>query len=83
MFIVCMLFTGCVESVNIEECVVTTPAGFWSGLWDGWIFVFSFIVSLFSDSVAVYDVNNSGGWYDFGFLLGIGVIGASTRYKKN
>jgi hypothetical protein len=24
------------------------------------------------DDVAIYAVNNSGGWYDFGFLLGIG-----------
>ena len=29
-----------------------------------------FLVSLFRDSVNVYEVHNSGGWYNFGFLLG-------------
>jgi len=44
---------------------------------------FTFIISLFTDSVSVYEVHNNGGWYDFGFLLGAGVFfggsGASSR----
>ena len=46
-------------------------AGFWSGLWHGFIVMFSFIGSLIFDGVRVYEVHNSGGWYDFGFLLGV------------
>lgn len=46
-------------------------AGFWSGLWHGFILLFTFIISLFSDNVHVYEVHNSGGWYNFGFLLGV------------
>lgn len=46
------------------------PAGFLLGLWHGFIALFTFIISLFSDSVGVYEVYNSGGWYDFGFVLG-------------
>lgn len=49
-------------------------AGFWLGLWHGFIAPFTFLVSLFSDSVQVYDVHNSGGWYNFGFLLGLSII---------
>jgi hypothetical protein len=32
----------------------------------------SFIGFLFSDDIAVYAVDNNGGWYNFGFLLGVG-----------
>jgi hypothetical protein len=46
-------------------------AGFWQGLWHGFIVLFTFIVSLFTDSVRIYEVHNSGNWYNFGFLLGV------------
>lgn len=29
---------------------------------------------MFTDTVRFYEVNNNGGWYDFGFLLGIRVF---------
>ena len=45
-------------------------AGFWMGLWHGLICPITFIISLFTDSVNFYEVYNTGGWYDFGFLLG-------------
>lgn len=45
-------------------------AGFWLGLWHGIIAPVAFIISLFTETVSVYEVNNTGGWYDFGFLLG-------------
>jgi hypothetical protein len=47
------------------------PAGFWYGLWHGVIAVISLIIHIFNENVAVYEINNTGGWYDFGFLLGI------------
>ena len=46
------------------------PAGFWAGLWHGLILPITFIVSLFSMNVRIYETNNSGRWYDFGFLIG-------------
>jgi hypothetical protein len=49
-------------------------AGFWRGLWHGMIAPFAFVVSLFSDHVQVYEVHNNGGWYNFGFLTGIGAF---------
>lgn len=48
------------------------PAGFWAGLWHGMIAPLIFWVSLFRDGVRVYESNNKGRWYDFGFLLGVG-----------
>jgi hypothetical protein len=50
-------------------------AGFWLGLWHGIIFPIAFFISLFSHKVGVYEVSNNGNWYDFGFFLGIVVIG--------
>lgn len=46
-----------------------TPPGFFSGLLHGFLILFSFIASLFTD-FRIYAYPNSGGWYDFGFLLG-------------
>lgn len=49
-------------------------AGFWLGLWHGVIAPVTFIISLFSDQVGVYEVHNVGGWYDLGFVLGLGFL---------
>lgn len=46
------------------------PAGFWIGLWHGIIMPFTFIVSLFNPDVGIYESNNNGGWYNFGFVIG-------------
>jgi hypothetical protein len=45
------------------------PPGFWSGLFHGFTIVFSLIGSLFTD-VRIYAFPNSGGWYDFGYVMG-------------
>ena len=77
-----VLFTGCADVAMVDECLTPDPYGFWSGLWHGWIAFFSFIGSLFSDDIAMYAVNNNGAWYDVGFWLGIGSIGAGSRGRK-
>jgi hypothetical protein len=46
------------------------PAGFWAGLWHGSILPITFFVSLFKPGVNIYETNNNGGWYNFGFILG-------------
>ena len=48
-----------------------SPAGFWYGLWHGVISLISLIIHIFNNDVFVYEINNTGGWYDFGFLLGV------------
>lgn len=58
------------------------PPGFFSGLLHGFLIVFSFIGSLFTD-YRIYAFPNSGGWYDFGYLIGAGIFlggaGGSAR----
>lgn len=61
-----------------------TTAGFFMGLWHGVIAPITFIVSLFTDSVSLYEVHNSGNWYDFGFALGAGILfgGGALGYRR-
>ncbi len=62
-------------------------AGFWKGLWHGLIAPISFIISLFSDNVRLYEVHNNGNWYNLGFILGMAIIfggggsGAGSRSR--
>jgi len=61
-------------------------AGFWLGLWHGFICPVTFVISLFSDKVHLYEVHNNGGWYNFGFIFGACMIfgggGKSAGRKK-
>jgi hypothetical protein len=72
-----VILAGCVAGPN---ALVNTPneegrvAGFWLGLWHGIIAPITFIISLFSDKVHVYEVHNNGNWYTFGFLLGLAIV---------
>ena len=61
------------------DAVSRTAPGFWLGLWHGFIFPVAWIVSLFAPQVAVYAVPNNGGWYDFGYFLGIVVFGVGAK----
>jgi hypothetical protein len=60
-------------------------SGFWSGLWHGFVAPIAFIAKLLGFEVGIYDVNNNGGWYDFGFLLGVGAFarGASSSSSSH
>ncbi len=68
---------GCAaQSVDLSAVPETeerTP-GFWQGLWHGIIAPVTFVISLFNKNVAMYAVLNNGGWYNFGFLLGMSII---------
>ena len=67
-----IILTSC--TAGSEQFSVTEgegPADFWYGLWHGIISIIALIIHIFNDSVLVYETNNTGGWYDFGFLLGV------------
>jgi hypothetical protein len=60
-----------------------TIAGFWWGLWHGFIAPFTFVISLFNRNVHIYEVHNSGALYNFGYLLGLScVLGGGGRSSK-
>lgn len=68
--------TGCADVSNVQECLPITEYtyGFWFGVWHGMISQFAFIGSLFSDDIAIYAINNNGGWYNFGYIGGLGIM---------
>jgi len=84
---VTIVLAGCAAGPNTVEDGVGA-AGFWLGLWHGLICPITFVISLFTHTVSMYEVNNTGGWYDFGFLLGAsaalggGGAGAGRRRRS-
>ena len=72
--VVMFLLAGCMPGPNTSEDVAnagTTLAGFWFGLWHGVISPVTFVISLFSNKVNLYEIHNNGGFYNLGFILGI------------
>lgn len=65
----------CVGALLIQSCATQpppaadNPPGFLLGLLHGFLILFGFIGSIFTD-YRIYAFPNTGGWYDFGYLLG-------------
>ena len=85
---VLLMLAACAPGPNPSE---RTPdadgkvAGFFLGFWHGLISPITFVISVFSKAVRFYEVHNSGGWYNFGFVLGAGLFlsgGILGRKKK-
>ena len=73
-----LLLAAC-AATQASDAVAPQAPGFWLGLWHGFIFPVAWVVSLFVPQVAVYAVPNNGGWYDFGYFLGIVVFGVGAK----
>jgi hypothetical protein len=74
VFVVLAMITGCTPGPNELTGSADKSgdvAGFVSGLWHGFISLFTFILSFFSDNIRMYEVHNNGNWYNFGYLLGV------------
>lgn len=81
LFLSAVIFIAGCATHSVEMVPVSSP-GFLKGLLHGFIILFSFIVSLFTE-YKIYAIPNSGVFYDFGFLLGVmlffGGSGAGAR----
>ncbi len=59
------------------------PAGFFSGVWHGWIAPVSLIAGIFKSDIRIYEPANTGWWYDFGFYIAvIAGFGGLTLSRK-
>jgi hypothetical protein len=59
------------------------PAGFFWGIWHGWIAPVSLILSLFNPDITIYEIHNTGWWYDFGFYIAIiGGFGSLSLFRS-
>lgn len=83
-----LVMAGCAPGRNDVEKTPNADgktAGFLLGLWHGFISPVSFVVSVFTKNVRLYEVHNNGTWYNFGFVLGAGLFlsgGILGRKKK-
>lgn len=68
LLIMVLLISSCAPG---NEKYEEKEAGFLSGLWHGIISPISLIWGAFNSAVSMYEVRNTGGWYNLGFLLGI------------
>ena len=66
-------------ATQIPATVAPGAPGFLFGVWHGFIFPVAWFLSLFVPDVALYAVPNNGGWYDFGYFLGICVFGVGAN----
>ena len=76
-----LMLAAC-AATQASDAVAPAAPGFLLGLWHGFIFPVAWVVSLFASNVAVYAVPNNGGWYDFGYFLGIVVFGVGARKSR-
>lgn len=86
VILIAFFISSCVYKVPVEECLTEEPSGFLQGLMHGIILPFQFIISLFKTDLAIYDINNNGNWYNFGFVFGASMIlggGSKATCKKS
>ena len=77
-----LALSACASQIPAGVEQASGAPGFLHGLWHGFIFPFAWIGSLFDSAIAVYAVPNSGGWYDFGFFLGVCVLGGGSHFTS-
>lgn len=46
-------------------------AGFFTGIWHGWIAPFALVGHVFDGDIRIYEPNNDGIWYDVGFYVAV------------
>ena len=80
-----LALTGCVPG----DATYTTvnPAGFFWGIWHGWLAPVSLIIGFFNRNIRIYEIANVGWWYDLGFYIaiisGFGGLSLFRRKKQN
>jgi hypothetical protein len=82
--VMALMLSGCVPGDGTSG--PNNPAGFFWGIWHGWIAPISLIIGLFDKNISIYEIYNRGWFYDFGFYMAIisGFGGLSLiRNRKN
>lgn len=82
IIVISLTLTGCVPGDGTYT--ISNPAGFFWGIFHGWMAPISLIIGLFSKNIRVYEIMNTGWLYDFGFYIAIisGFGGLSLVRRK-
>ncbi len=85
LFIALATLTGCIPGDGRNT--VQKPAGFFWGIWHGWVAPISLIISIFKKNIRLYEAFNNGWLYDFGFYIavisGFGGLSLFRRRKSS
>jgi len=68
LFLLIATVAGCASQPLVNT---DSAPGLFSGLFHGFFILPAFIASLFVDDISIYAFPNSGGWYDFGYIIGV------------
>jgi hypothetical protein len=83
------ILAGCAPGPNQLQGTTSIhggAAGFWLGLWQGFIAPFVLLASPFKSGLNVSEVHNNGAWYNFGYLVGLACFfggGGNARCIRN
>lgn len=81
LILILILITSCAPGNPYAgtESASGNIAGFGEGFFNGAFILISFLVSLFDPSVGLYAVHNTGLGYNFGFILGLVLLGIGIK----
>jgi hypothetical protein len=80
------ILAGCAPGPNPSKKMASEQgeiAGFWLGLWQGFIAPVVFVASLFRGDLNVYEVHNTGPSYNFGYLFGLACFFGGGRNRAS
>jgi hypothetical protein len=79
-----VVLSGCLPGDGAHHA--DRPAGFLMGIWHGWMAPISLIVALFDHDITIYEVHNTGWFYDLGYYMavisGFGGIALSRKTRR-
>jgi hypothetical protein len=78
-----VFLTACVPGDG--SATINKPAGFFWGVWHGWISPISLIIGIINHNIRIYETANTGWWYDLGYysaiISGFGGLSLTRRRK--
>lgn len=82
LIILLFVLTGCMASVT--PAFESNPAGFFIGIWHGWLAPLSLVLQIFNPQHSIFEINNTGFGYEIGFYMAVisGFGGLSLLRKK-
>ena len=78
-----LTLSGCIPGDG--NATADNPAGFFWGIWHGWVAPVSLIIGIFNRDIRLYETANTGWFYDLGFYIAVisGFGGLAFSRKKS